>query len=81
MSDEETTQKPTSRLSGGLIAGAIVAVALLVFVVQNTEETTVEWLLFESDSTPVWLVIVIAAIAGAVVSELVGWLIRRRRRG
>jgi len=80
MNDEDVTETGGSRLSGGLIAVVIVALALLVFVFQNTQSTQVEWLLFETSETPVWLVIIIAAVAGAVLSELGGWIIRRRRR-
>lgn len=81
MADEEIGESPKSGLNGGVIGGAVVLVALVVFVVQNTTKTKVTWLFFESNETPVWLVIVIAAVAGAILSELAGWLFRRRKRG
>ncbi len=81
MADEETAESPKSGLNGGVIVGAIVLIALVVFVAQNTNDTKVTWLFFESSGTPVWLVIVIAAVAGAVLSEMAGWLFRRRKRG
>ena len=80
MNDEEIIDTGGSRLNGGLVAAGVVAIALVVFIFQNTHETKVEWLVFESESTPVWLVIVISAVAGAVLSEVAGWIIRRRRR-
>ena len=80
MNDEEPIGTGGSRLHGGLIVAVIVVVALVVFVFQNTDETKVEWLVFESDGTPVWLVIVVSAVAGALLSEVAGWMIRRRRR-
>ena len=80
MADEEISESGKSGLNGGVLAGALVLVALVVFIVQNTNETKVTWLFFERDGTPLWLVIVIAAVAGAVLSEAAGWLVRRRRR-
>lgn len=80
MSDEDITDgSGTSRLNGGLIAVAIVAVVLIVFGVQNTDSTQVTWLFFDNEA-PLWLVIVIAAVAGALLTEVAGWVIRRRRR-
>ena len=76
--DEIETGTGESRMSVGLIATAIVAVVLLVFIFQNTDETKVTWLFFDSEP-PLWLALLVAAVAGAVVSELVGWVIRRRR--
>ena len=53
--------------------------ALIAFIVQNRSDTEVTWL-FIDGTWPLWVVIVIAAVAGAVLSEVVGWLLRRRRR-
>ena len=80
MSDEEIIETGRSRLSGRLIAAVIFAAALVVFVVQNTGDTEVTWLFFDS-TAPLWLVIVIAAVAGALLSEVAGWIVRRRRNG
>ena len=62
-----------------LLAVAIVAAGLGAFIVQNTDSTPVTWLIF-TGSAPLWAVIVLAAVAGAVLSELGGYLIRRRRQ-
>ena len=62
-----------------LLAVAIVAAGLGAFIVQNTDSTPVTWLIF-TGTAPVWVVIVLAAVAGAVLSELGGYLIRRRRQ-
>jgi|GEM_PF-1291911 uncharacterized integral membrane protein len=64
---------------GTVISAAVLAVAMIAFVVQNRVETDVTWL-FLDGKWPVWLVIVVSAVAGAVLSEILGWLIRRRRR-
>lgn len=83
MSDELLDDESTPSKKGGgqarlLIAGLLVA-GLAAFIVQNTESTPVTWLVFER-SAPLWVVIVASAAAGALLTELVGWAMRRRRR-
>tara|TARA_S200000501_G_scaffold303380_1_gene291134 strand:- start:33 stop:308 length:276 start_codon:yes stop_codon:yes gene_type:complete len=81
MSDEILDGESSAKKRGGwerLLAVAIVAAGLGAFVVQNTDSTPVTWLIF-SGSAPLWVVIVLAAAAGAVLSELGGYLIRRRK--
>ncbi len=81
MSDEELIEEADKR--GGsvakLVVVAIVAVGLAAFVVQNTTDTPVTWLMFDG-SSPLWMVIVVSAVAGAILSEALGWMIRRSRR-
>lgn len=83
MSDEILDDgQPTTKGGGGqvrLIVVALVALGLIAFVVQNTDSTPVTWLMFEG-SAPLWVVIIAAAVAGAVLSELGGYLMRRRKR-
>ena len=79
MSDEPIVEK--ARESTGLptvIGAALVAIALIAFIGQNRDGAEVSWL-FLDGTWPLWLVIVIAAVLGAVLSEVLGWLIRRRR--
>ena len=81
MSDEPIVEK--ARESTGLptvIGAALVAIALIAFIGQNRDGAEVSWL-FLDGTWPLWLVIVIAAVLGAVLSEVLGWLIRRRRNG
>lgn len=80
MADNDRLEEK-SRLPGvgTLVLGGIVAVALVSFVVQNTNEVQVSFL-FVDRMWPLWLVIVVSAVAGAVLSEIVGWALRRRRR-
>ena len=78
MADDEIIEEARSGRSG-LILSAIVAVVLVVFMVQNTAETEVTWLLFDA-SGPLWIVIIVAAVAGALLSEVLGWMVRRARR-
>ncbi len=80
MADEPLVEEPKE--STGLvtvIGAAVVAIALIAFIGQNRDDTEVSWL-FLDGTWPLWLVIVIAAVLGAVLSEVLGWLIRRRRR-
>jgi len=66
-------------VSPALVIGGIVAVVLLVFVIQNSNDAEVTWLVTDT-TTPLWLVILASAVLGYVVGRLieVGW--RRRRR-
>ena len=62
---------------GRLIVLAIAALALLAFVVQNTNDVRFNWLMIEV-TMPLWLALVIAAALGAIVANLAGWAVRRR---
>ncbi len=80
MTEEIIDDTPTKR--GGqvkLLVAVILGAGLAAFVVQNTNSTPVTWLVFDQ-SAPLWVVIVTSAAAGAVLSEIAGWLLRRRRR-
>ena len=82
MSDEILDDEQPTKKAGGqarLLLVALVAGGLVAFIVQNTDSTPVNWLIFEG-SAPLWIVIVAAAVAGAVLSELGGYLMRRRKR-
>ena len=57
-----------------------VVVALIFFVVQNGDEVAFSWLVFDMTG-PLWVVIVVAAVAGAILGEAIGFLRRRRQRG
>ncbi len=66
-------------ISPGLVAALLLVVALIFFVVQNGDDVAFEWLVFDMTG-PLWVVILVAAIAGAVVNEVFGFVRRRRRR-
>ncbi|MDE0701862.1 MAG: LapA family protein [Acidimicrobiaceae bacterium] len=78
MSDDVNSKPPARTGVGKFIGAALVAVALIAFVVQNTDSTPVQWF-FIDRSAPLWLIIVISAVAGAILSEVLGWIVRRRR--
>ena len=82
---ERTTEglgeiKRTRSFDWSVILALVVAVARLLFIVQNTDSTEVSWLFFDG-SAPLWLLLVITAALGAVLFWVVSMFVRRRRRG
>ena len=78
--DDEAVEQPEKRTpQTWLIVAALVAVGLAAFMLQNADSTPVTWLMFDG-SAPLFIVILGSAVAGAVLSEAAGWVIRRRRR-
>lgn len=77
---DETTDEVEATSTGlpTVIGAAAIAIALVAFIVQNRADTEVTWLFLDGTS-PLWIIIVISAVAGAALSEIIGWLIRRRR--
>ena len=55
--------------------GIAAAVLLVVFIAQNSQEVTVDFL-FTTTQTPLVIALVIAGVLGA----LIGWLVPRVRR-
>ncbi len=79
MTEKATKTRKDRPLLGRIIVVGAVTVALALFVVQNTADTGLSWLFFDATG-PLWIVIVVAAVAGAVLSEMLGWMVRRSRR-
>jgi uncharacterized integral membrane protein len=75
------TDRP-NRWLGPLIFLVVVAALILVFMLSNTTRTEVGFAGFHWVDVPVWLLIVIAMVAGAIGSRALGWVWRswRRRR-
>lgn len=76
---EGTVESSGSAGQAKLLVAALIAVGLAAFIVQNTDSTPVRWLVFDGEA-PLWIVIAAAAVAGAVLSEVAGWMLRRRKR-
>ncbi len=68
-----------ARLGAGTIASLTGATGLGIFMVQNTEQVTVSYLVWEF-TLALWLVVLIAALVGAVIWFGLGVMRRRRRR-
>jgi uncharacterized integral membrane protein len=75
---ERPMPAPGRKISPTLIAGAVIAVVLLIFIVQNSDRVDVTWLVFNRRA-PVWLVILISAVLGYFLGEFIATAIRRRR--
>ena len=65
--------------NGALIGGGILLVLLLVFIFQNTADTTFKFL-FWSFTFPLWLGLLITAIVAFVVGQLALMWRRHKRR-
>jgi uncharacterized integral membrane protein len=74
--DREYTEKGKS--FGAIVAGTI-AVAAVVFILQNSQEETVEFLFF-SATVPMSLVIIISMVLGATLGWVFSYMRRRKRR-
>ena len=68
-----------ARLSGGAAAAIGGGALLVVFMAQNTEEVTLQFL-FWSFSWPLWLLTIVIAVLGSIVWIGFGILRRHRRR-
>ena len=68
-----------SKLGGGAIATIVGLAALVIFMVQNTEDVTIKFLFWDF-TWPVWLLVLVAALVGALVWFGLGVLRRHRRR-
>lgn len=79
MSDEAAVEEASDRSVVGIVIAGLLATALGLFIVQNTGSTPVSWLWIDG-SAPLWAVVFGSALAGAVLSEALGWMIRRARR-
>jgi uncharacterized integral membrane protein len=82
-SAESTSGTGGAPRSAGRSSGAIAALAggalLVVFMVQNTEDVTLQFLLW-SFTLPLWLYTLVVAILGSIVWIGIGVLRRHRRR-
>ena len=76
---EEADEQRGVRLGGGAIASIAGVSTLAIFMGQNTDDVTVKFLGWEF-TWPVWLLVLISALIGALVWFGLGVLRRHRRR-
>lgn len=62
----------------GLVLGTIVTVAVALLIVQNGESSQLDWLSFEF-KTPLWIMLLLTMLAGAIVWEFAKMGYRRGR--
>jgi uncharacterized integral membrane protein len=68
-----------TRISAGLVLWLLVVVITVIFIVQNTDHATIDFLFWSGD-VAIWIAIVIALVLGALLDRLGGYFVRRRRR-
>jgi uncharacterized integral membrane protein len=69
----------SARLSGGVLATLAGGGLLVIFMVQNRDDVTLQFL-FWSFTVPVWLFTLVTAVLGSIVWIGLGILRRHRRR-
>jgi uncharacterized integral membrane protein len=79
MRTDQDCDNSRAKAGAGAIASGSGIAALLVFIVQNTEDVSVTFL-FWTFAWPVWLLILVSAALGAAIWMGLGILRRRRRR-
>ena len=83
MTQEVPRSTPTNadgrRIGGGAIASIVGIGALIIFIVQNTEDVRLDFL-FLHFTWPLWLLTIVSALLGALVWFGLGVIRGRRRR-
>ena len=69
----------SARMSGGAIASLTGLGVLIIFMIQNTEDVTLHFLIWNF-TWPLWLFTIVVAVFGALVWFGLGVLRRHRRR-
>ncbi len=80
MREDGSGQKPDARrLGGGAIASLTGVGLLIIFMIQNTEDVRLDFLVWHF-TWPLWLVVLASAVLGALVWFGLGVMRRHRRR-
>ncbi len=61
-----------------ILPPVLVVVALVLFVVQNSDEVAFSWLFLDMTG-PLWVVIIVAALAGYVLNAVMGRQSRKKQ--
>ena len=61
------------------MAGTLLSIVILVLIFQNTDSVKLEWLWFDIEA-PLVVIVLVTALTTGLLTELFGWLWRRRRR-
>ena len=68
-----------TKMSGGAIASLTGLGVLIIFMIQNTEDVTLHFLIWDF-TWPLWLFTIVVAVFGAIVWFGLGVMRRHRRR-
>ncbi|MDE0581335.1 MAG: lipopolysaccharide assembly protein LapA domain-containing protein [bacterium] len=66
------------QINARMVLGALAAIALIVFIAQNTDETRVNFLGWDWD-LPLFLLLLITIVLSVVCTEIASWYMGRRR--
>ena len=78
-SPNRASESPWRRLfRPAVLVGALVLALVIWFAVANNQRVTVDWFVVET-SSPLFLVILVAAILGVVGDRLIRWGRRQRK--
>ncbi|MYH95310.1 MAG: DUF1049 domain-containing protein [Acidimicrobiia bacterium] len=66
------------QINARMVLGALAAIALIVFIAQNTKEITVNFLGWDWD-LPLFLLLLITIVLSVVCTEIASWYMGRRR--
>ena len=66
------------QINARMVLGALAAIALIVFIAQNTDETRVNFLGWDWE-LPLFLLLLITIVLSVVCTEIVSWYMGRRR--
>jgi uncharacterized integral membrane protein len=72
-------EQQRARLGGGAIASLAGLAVLIIFMTQNTDDVDVDFLVWDF-TWPIWLLVLVSALIGALVWFGLGVLRRHRRR-
>jgi uncharacterized integral membrane protein len=73
------TKSEKRRLGGGAIASLTGVGLLIIFMIQNTDDVRLDFLVWHF-TWPLWLVVMLSAVLGAMVWFGMGVMRRHRRR-
>ena len=84
MAEERVPQNATptparKNVSPEIIVAAALAVILLIFIIQNDTDVKVSWVVF-SRRAALWVVILVSAVLGYLIGQLIECGLKRRRR-
>jgi uncharacterized integral membrane protein len=75
---EEQRSAQRRGISLGLVVGVLITAAIAALIAQNTNTATIRWLTVEGD-VPIWLLLFVTALAGAVLANILSFAWHRHR--
>ncbi|MGB2757155.1 MAG: LapA family protein, partial [Acidimicrobiia bacterium] len=78
MSDP-TTPAPRKKIPVKAVSTGVAALVVLVFILQNTQDTKLTFITKERQF-PLWIVLVITAIVGGIVGQLIERMLRKEHK-